>query len=44
MFSRETGVKMKAAAKFGLSFLVLLSVVLGEWLTKCGLPSILSVF
>ncbi|XP_038106826.1 uncharacterized protein LOC6038081 [Culex quinquefasciatus] len=28
MFSSETGVKMKAAAKFGLSFLVLLSVVL----------------
>ncbi|XP_019932838.3 protein obstructor-E [Aedes albopictus] len=29
MFSRETVVKMKAAAKFGLSFLVLFSVVCG---------------
>lgn len=31
MFSRETVVKMKAAAKFGLSFLVLFSVVCGEF-------------
>lgn len=44
MFSSETGVKMKAAAKFGLSFLVLLSVVLGEWLAKCVLPCNFSVF
>ncbi|XP_055641226.1 protein obstructor-E [Toxorhynchites rutilus septentrionalis] len=29
MFSSETGVKMKAAAKFGLSFLVLFGVVFG---------------